>query len=386
PPPEALDRLAPAAEEAGQVDHERELGEFHRLKRHAPQAQPAPGAVDRLPERRHQHEHQEEGGHAEERQRDPLEHPVVHRERRPQPAQAQQRPEELALEEVVRVAEAIGGEDRARRVHHHHADRDEHQRRAEEPHVGDEPPRHQCSGSARTRARKTSPRCSKLSNMSKDAHAGERRTTWPGAASPRAVRTAASKLAAAVTATPAAWSACPTFSPSSPISTAWATRPRATWARGPKSCPLPLPPAISTIGSPKLSRALIVEATLVPFESLKNATPPMSRTNSMRWGTPRKTPMPRRIAAGAMAVQSAPASAANVLRTSTKTRVSYSTTATRWRNASSAQSRTLEVSDPTVPSTGKVSARAARAGPMSPPISTASACCRRSAPSSAVIV
>src|SRR2546427_2069785 len=50
------------------------------------------------------------------------------------------------LEEVVRIAEAIGGQDRARRVHHHDADGDQHERDAAEPHVGRELPRHQCSG------------------------------------------------------------------------------------------------------------------------------------------------------------------------------------------------------------------------------------------------
>ncbi len=44
--------------------------------------------------------------------------------------------------------------------------------------------------------------------------------------------------------------------------------PRAASASGAKSWPLPLPPAIRITGSVKLSSALIVEATLVPLESL----------------------------------------------------------------------------------------------------------------------
>ena len=55
---------------------------------------------------------------------------------------------------------------------------------------------------------------------------------------------------------------------STPIRTAWRTRPRAAPVSGAKSWPLPLPPAISTTGSVKLSSALMVESTLVPFESL----------------------------------------------------------------------------------------------------------------------
>ena len=55
---------------------------------------------------------------------------------------------------------------------------------------------------------------------------------------------------------------------SSPMRTARRTRPRAAAASGAKSWPLPLPPAIRTTGSGKLSSALIVESTLVPLESL----------------------------------------------------------------------------------------------------------------------
>ena len=68
---------------------------------------------------------------------------------------------------------------------------------------------------------------------------------------------------------PAAASAAPICGPSSPISDRVARRARARPRRAaPKSWPLPLPPAISTTRSSKLSSALIVEATLVPLESL----------------------------------------------------------------------------------------------------------------------
>jgi hypothetical protein len=52
------------------------------------------------------------------------------------------------------------------------------------------------------------------------------------------------------------------------MSTAARTRPRAAAPRGAKSCPFPLPPAMRMTGSVKLSSALIVDATLVPLESL----------------------------------------------------------------------------------------------------------------------
>ena len=104
--------------------------------------------------------------------------------------------------------------------------------------------------------------------MSNEAQAGESSTMLPGVASARARSTASCSDWENVTGTDASLSAVPIFGASSPMSTAWATRPRDATASGWKSWPLPLPPAISTIGSAKLSRARKVESTLVPFESL----------------------------------------------------------------------------------------------------------------------
>src|SRR3989442_278809 len=125
---------------------------------------------------------------------------------------------------------------------------------------------------------KTSPRCSKLSNMSKLAHAGERSTTSPGIATAFARSMADCMESQYVSGIEAAASAAPIFFASSPISTVWITCPRAASASGSHAWPLPLPPAINTIRPGKLSRALSVDATLVPLESLKYWTPRRSRT------------------------------------------------------------------------------------------------------------
>src|SRR5262249_8134414 len=73
----------------------------------------------------------------------------------------------------------------------------------------------------------TSPRCSKLSNMSNEAQAGESRTMVPGVASERARSTASWSDGAKLTGTDASRSAAPIFAASSPMSTVWATWPRA---------------------------------------------------------------------------------------------------------------------------------------------------------------
>jgi hypothetical protein len=83
-----------------------------------------------------------------------------------------------------------------------------------------------------------------------------------------ALRTASSMLSACSVGMPATANGRRICSRSTPMSTAARTRPRAAAASGAKSCPLPLPPAMRITGSAKLSSALIVEATLVPLESL----------------------------------------------------------------------------------------------------------------------
>src|SRR5437667_2522739 len=328
PAAEIGDRLALAREKRGQIEHEGELGQLRRLARYGAEPDPAPRAVDRLTERRDQHQHEEHAREDEEGEDEPFQTSVVQADRHPQAPGAEQRPEDLLLEKEVRVVEAVGRHDRARRVDHHHARREEDDRDPEEPHVGRElpgqvsqaggkrapllpqtppplgkarqtsiEPRHEAAFStslepfhelleyvtpvfaaAELRSRhhssrstsflNTSPRCSKLSNMSNEAHAGESSTTSPGVASVRARSTASWSDRQNVTGTDTAVSAAPIFSASSPMRSAWATRPRAASASGSQACPLPLPPAMSTIRSGKLSSARRVDATLVPFESL----------------------------------------------------------------------------------------------------------------------
>src|SRR5262249_24141138 len=146
----------------------------------------------------------------------------------------EQSPHELLLEEEVRIAEAVRRHDRAGGVHHHHADRQQHDHGAEQPHVrrqlaghlielgGSErrssprPPHFSCTHQLIpfTSARKTSPRCSKLSNMSTEAQAGDSRTTSPALAAARASASASASEDAARTGMSAAASAAPIFGPS----------------------------------------------------------------------------------------------------------------------------------------------------------------------------
>ncbi len=104
--------------------------------------------------------------------------------------------------------------------------------------------------------------------MSKDAQAGDRSTTSPARAAPRAAWIALASVSAALTPMPAEARAAAIRPPSSPMTTAWVTRSRAASASGVKSWPLPLPPAMRTMRSAKDSSALMVDATFVPFESL----------------------------------------------------------------------------------------------------------------------
>src|SRR5262249_25565747 len=156
--------------------------------------------------------------------------PVVHAHHEPEHAEAQGRPEELLLEEEVRVVEPIGGDDRARRVDHHHAPAQEGEHHEEEPAVRAHLARHQGdSGRASTSALKTPPRCSWSRNMPKEAHAGESSTPSPGPA-----RAAARSTASAID--PASWTAVtarragPRVARPSPMRTAALTRPRAASA------------------------------------------------------------------------------------------------------------------------------------------------------------
>ena len=136
PAPDVGDLLLAARHERGEVEDQRHLGELGRLERHRSQPDPAPGTVDRLTDRRDQDEYQEHARQHQRRQHEALESPVVDTHRDEHPDRAQQRPEELLLEEEVRVAEAVGRHDGAGRVDHHDAGRQQHDRDPEQPHVG----------------------------------------------------------------------------------------------------------------------------------------------------------------------------------------------------------------------------------------------------------
>ncbi len=198
----------------------------------------------------------------------------------------------------------VGRDDRARRVDHHHARREQHDGDAEEPEVGRELSGHQVDwGGASAAPPPYPPPSGSVAEAISSRDACESRTVvdvealhelfehvaavlevvehvergagrgkqhdvaraWRAA---RARSTASWSDRTRRTGTPAAVRAAPIFAASSPMRTAWRPGPRAAAASGPQAWPLPLPPAISTIGSAKLSSARRVESTFVPFESL----------------------------------------------------------------------------------------------------------------------
>src|SRR5439155_464500 len=392
PLPEVVERVPLPAQDRREVDDQRELRQLGRLERHRPEPDPSARPVDRLADGRDEHEDEQRDRYDQERQHEPLEPPVVHAERDPEARGAEQRQAELPLEEEVGVVEAVARDDRARRIDHHHTNREEHDGDAEKPEVGCELPRHLSGlgGSDRrssprppqrdrashqsnlsTSFLKTSPRCSKFSNMSNEAHAGESSTTSPGMARRRAASTAPSSDGQRVTGIDAALNAAASFGASSPIRNAWPTRPRAAAASGSKSCPLPRPPAINRTRSEKLSSALRVDATLVPFESLKYCTPRRSRTNSIRCATPRNRPIARRIVSGASPTHSTQAVAASTFSTLCAPRRKISATG--------------QISS-TWPSGWNPSACAASGVPILPATSTGRGCPASKAPVSAVVV
>src|SRR6266508_401384 len=140
PAAELGDRLALAREKRGEIEHERELGQLRRLERHGPEANPAARAVDRLTERRDQHQHEEHAREDQEREHEPFQTAIVEADRHPQAPGAEQGPEHLLLEKEVRVVEAVGRHDRARGVGNNNAHREADYRDAEQPHGGRELP------------------------------------------------------------------------------------------------------------------------------------------------------------------------------------------------------------------------------------------------------
>src|SRR5205823_6311342 len=101
-------------------------------------------------------------------------------------------------------------------VHHHESERDERERDQQQEllRVARLPATH---ASSSTRRRNVSPRCSKLSNWSKLAVAGERRTMSPASASRVAARTAVTRSPARSYVRPAASRASASSSDATPI-------------------------------------------------------------------------------------------------------------------------------------------------------------------------
>ena len=196
-----------ACQVRGQPDRERDLRQLGRLEGERTEREPALRAVDGLG--RHQDEDEEKEARAEQRPGGAAKRPVVDPGEHQEGRQADEGVDPLALEVVGGIT---GRGDRtagAGAVDHDETER--HERQGDD----DEEPvlevrlrpraapaalgrsrsrvRRDAAHSASTRARNDSPRCSKSSNWSKLAQAGERSTTSPGAASANAAATAVAR-------------------------------------------------------------------------------------------------------------------------------------------------------------------------------------------------
>ena len=170
-------------EQIGGEQHERELGELARLEPPRADAEPAARPADVDADLRDEHEGEEHAADDEERPHRVRPAVVVDPDDERERDDAEQRPDELAHEEVPRVAVARQRHDRGCRQHHHDADDHEDADRPHEEHVvrrarlvrrvavdcrsahgsararGARRRRHRCtSTSARTSSAKSSPR------------------------------------------------------------------------------------------------------------------------------------------------------------------------------------------------------------------------------------
>ena len=173
-----------AREHRADPDAHRELRELRRLHADGTEHEPASGAVDR----RGRHEHggaEPERGHEQQRCERP-EHVVVDPRADGEQDEPHDRVEALLDEEPHRVPLAEGRGRRGGAEDHHEPERDEPESDEDQQSLLDQASVRTSSvphpGSFCTSSRNSSPRCSKLSNWSNDAHAGERSTTSPGAA------------------------------------------------------------------------------------------------------------------------------------------------------------------------------------------------------------
>src|SRR5581483_7900168 len=327
-----------ARQQVGGEEQQRQLGELRRLDAERADTDPARRTVHVLADPRQQDDHEQRRGDGDERQRETAQAVVVETQRDQEQHAATDQPHHLPLEVVVRRALVLQRGHRRSREHHDEADHVEHDDDGEQQHVTrrlrrswrtsrpcrlwtrprrGRPVSSRRHGAApiapRTRAAKSSPRSPYDLYQSKEAQAGDSRTTSPFRANPRASSTASAIDDATTTGR----------TPSKARSTSAALSPMATTARmraaspasTPRSRPLFCPPATSTTES-KERNAASAALGVVAFESSYHWTPSSSATSSMRWRSPRKATSaswhPSTVAPPARAV----AAAASALATS----------------------------------------------------------------------
>src|SRR5690606_32163567 len=249
------------------------------------QIDPARTAVDDTSNARHQHQRQQQEG--QQQQESAVGVPGAHRQmqRHDYHPESQHREKRLAFEEEERVAILSVGNFHRRGGHHQQADGHQQQHHHQQyidsawclefaldgPQCREGGSICACAHSASTAAANTRPRCMKLSNMSKLAHAGDNSTASPALARVAAIATASSmEPAATVSVKP--WNAATSLAASLPIRMATTTKRSTAGCMTVKSDSLSSPPAISRmrplIISPILSMATSAAPTLVPLESL----------------------------------------------------------------------------------------------------------------------
>src|SRR4029079_17171662 len=269
------DLLALRTEPGRQIDDEGELREFRRLKPEAAaEAQPARRATGAHADPRYEDGPEQHDGEEKERHRDKAKRAIVEPGGDEHRGDAKHRPRRLLREERARVVLQVECRDAARAVDHREPEEEQHEDPRDERQVvrrgARQPELHEVND--RTIAANFSPRSSAEENMSKEAFAGESRTTSPGRAISRALATASSSVRARRTSTAPLRSAvaiaAAISSAARPIRTAPCARCTSTRASSPKSAPLETPPRIAIAGRSYAARADMVAAGVVAAESL----------------------------------------------------------------------------------------------------------------------
>src|SRR6266511_34922 len=318
----------PSGEQVGREQDDRELGELGRLEPPDADPEPAPRSGHMTPDPGYEHEDEEPARDHEERAHPAAPAPVVDAQGDREPQHAQERPDQLALEEVPRRAVAREREHRRSGQDHHDTDDiQDADRREQQDKVGGrraarrQPRALQCrrdghgptSTRSRTSLAKSAPRAAYESYQSKEAHAGESNTVSPRRAYAAAVRTASRIEVATVSGTVPA-KACAISVAASPIATIARNRGASTRSAE-RSRPLFRPPAISTTSS-RPRTAASVAWTLVAFESSTYRTPSCSVTRLIRCGNGGTVASALAIALVVAPTARATAAAASALATS----------------------------------------------------------------------